>query len=81
MQFGVGIFHANSISISEKESKPAWCLRVSQVIHVHKKVMTEEKKSVVHSVDGNVKQSDSVFWTNAVCGLIIQRETSQGEDG
>lgn len=59
MQFGVSIFHANSISIPEEERKSAWCLCISQVIHIRKKkkekkVMTEGKKSVVHNADENV---------------------------
>lgn len=63
MQFGVSIFHANSISIPEKRGSRTDCLMpLHKPGNTHaragekreRKVMTEEKKSVVHSADGNV---------------------------
>ena len=55
MQFGVSIFHANSISIPEK-GEQACLMPPHKPGNTHaKKVMTEEKESVVHSADENVK--------------------------
>lgn len=94
MQFGLSIFHANSISIPEKASKPAWCLCINQVIHMQKS--DDWRKGKCYALQMRMSNYDTLahttdifyqvtplqcFWSYTAWGLMRQTLHGEKKDG